>query len=34
MTFQDMFDVVLVNEDLSKSLSEAQALYNEFKKGF
>jgi guanylate kinase len=32
MTFQDKFDVVLVNEDLEKSLSEAQRLYNEFKK--
>ena len=32
MTFQDEFDVVLVNEDLSKSLAEAQQLYDEFKK--
>lgn len=32
MTFQDKFDVVLVNEDLEKSLMEAQRLYNEFKK--
>lgn len=31
MTFQDKFDVVLVNEDLNKSLQEAQRLYNEFK---
>jgi guanylate kinase len=32
MTFQDQFDVVLVNEELSKSLKEAQRLYDEFKK--
>jgi guanylate kinase len=32
MTFQDEFDVVLVNEDLNKSLAEAQRLYDEFKK--
>ncbi|HPW62714.1 MAG TPA: guanylate kinase [Cyclobacteriaceae bacterium] len=31
MTFQDKFDVVLVNEDLDKSLSEAQKLYDQFK---
>jgi len=31
MTFSDKFDVVLVNEDLSKSLAEAQRLYDEFK---
>lgn len=31
MTFQDKFDVVLVNEELQKSLSEAQYLYEEFK---
>jgi guanylate kinase len=31
MTFQDEFDVVLVNEDLKKSLAEAQRLYDEFK---
>ena len=31
MTFQDKFDVVLVNEDLQKSLDEAQRLYDEFK---
>lgn len=32
MTFHDKFDVVLVNEDLQKSLSEAQRLYDEFKR--
>ena len=31
MTFQDEFDVVLVNEDLDKSLAEAQRLYDNFK---
>lgn len=31
MSFQDQFDVVLVNEDLQKSLAEAQALYDNFK---
>jgi len=31
MTFQDKFDVVLVNEDLEKSLAEAQKLYDDFK---
>ncbi|MCI0751517.1 MAG: guanylate kinase [Flammeovirgaceae bacterium] len=31
MTFQDQFDVVLENDDLSKSLPEAQRLYNTFK---
>jgi guanylate kinase len=31
MSFQDKFDVVLVNEDLQISLQEAQRLYNEFK---
>jgi guanylate kinase len=31
MSFQDHFDVVLVNEDLKKSLAEAQRLYDEFK---
>jgi guanylate kinase len=31
MTFQDKFDIVLVNEDLSKSLREAQSLYDNFK---
>ena len=32
MTFQNKFDVVLINENLDKSLAEAQRLYNEFKK--
>ncbi len=32
MTFADKFDVVLVNENLEKSLAEAQRLYNDFKK--
>lgn len=32
MSFQDKFDEVLVNEDLEKSLAEAQRLYDEFKK--
>jgi guanylate kinase len=32
MSFQDQFDVVLVNENLSSSLAEAQRIYNEFKK--
>jgi guanylate kinase len=32
MTFQDEFDVVLVNENLKDSLEEAQYLYDEFKK--
>ena len=31
MSFQDQFDVVLVNENLDKSLAEAQRLYDEFK---
>jgi guanylate kinase len=31
MTFQDKFDVVLVNEELHKSLEEAQRLYENFK---
>jgi|SRR5690606_3054714 guanylate kinase len=31
MTFSDKFDVVLVNEDLSRSLAEAQKLYDDFK---
>ena len=31
MTFQDKFDVVLVNEDLGRSLKEAQKLYDDFK---
>lgn len=32
MSFQDKFDAVLLNEDLSKSVAEAQALYSQFKK--
>jgi guanylate kinase len=32
MTFQDKFDVVLVNNELSQSLAEAQKLYDDFKK--
>jgi len=32
MSFQNEFDVVLVNEDLNISLAEAQRLYDEFKK--
>lgn len=32
MTFQDQFDVVLVNEKLETSLAEAQRLYDDFKK--
>ncbi|MBI3219703.1 MAG: guanylate kinase [Bacteroidetes bacterium] len=32
MSFQDKFDVVLLNEHLSKSVAEAQALYDQFKK--
>jgi len=32
MTFQDKFDVVLVNEELNTSLAEAQRLYDDFKK--
>lgn len=31
MTFQDQFDVVLLNEDLEKSTAEAQQLYTQFK---
>ncbi|MBL0742129.1 guanylate kinase [Chryseolinea lacunae] len=31
MSFQDQFDVVLVNEDLDKSLAEAQKLYDNFR---
>lgn len=31
MSFQDKFDVVLVNEELEKSLAEAQRLYDNFK---
>ncbi|HPH45891.1 MAG TPA: guanylate kinase [Chryseolinea sp.] len=32
MSFQDKFDVIVVNENLEKSLAEAQQLYNDFKK--
>ncbi|MDH4090148.1 MAG: guanylate kinase [Cyclobacteriaceae bacterium] len=32
MSFQNKFDVVLVNENLEKSLAEAQRLYQTFKK--
>ncbi len=32
MSFQDKFDVVLLNEDLPTSLAEAQRLYDDFKK--
>lgn len=32
MSFQDQFDIVLVNENLQKSLAEAQQLYDAFKK--
>jgi guanylate kinase len=32
MSFQDQFDVVLVNENLDRSLAEAQRLYDEFQK--
>ena len=31
MSFQKDFDVVLLNENLEKSLAEAQRLYDEFK---
>ncbi len=31
LSFQDKFDVVLINEDLDKSLREAQSLYDNFK---
>jgi guanylate kinase len=31
MSFQDKFDVVLVNEDLSTSLAEAQQFYEKFR---
>jgi len=31
MSFQDKFDVVLVNEELKRSLTEAQQLYDDFK---
>lgn len=32
MSFQDKFDVALLNEDLTTSVKEAQALYDQFKK--
>lgn len=32
MSFQDKFDKVLVNEDLNRSLDEAQQLYDDFRK--
>lgn len=32
MSFQNEFDIVLVNEHLDESLAEAQKLYNEFKR--
>lgn len=31
MSFQDQFDIVLINEDLTRSLAEAQHLYDQFK---
>jgi guanylate kinase len=31
MTFQDKFDVVLVNENLNRTLAEAQKIYDQFK---
>jgi len=31
MAFQDHFDVVLVNEDLGRSIAQAQKLYDDFK---
>jgi guanylate kinase len=31
MSFQDQFDIVLINENLEKSLAEAQKLYDTFK---
>jgi len=31
MSFQDKFDVVLLNENLEDSLKEAQKLYDSFK---
>jgi guanylate kinase len=31
MTFRDKFDKILLNEDLDRSLKEAQQLYDEFK---
>lgn len=32
MSFENKFDVVLVNQDLEKSLTRAQQLYDDFKK--
>lgn len=32
LTFEDKFDIVLVNEVLDRSLAEAQRLYDEFKR--
>jgi guanylate kinase len=32
MSFQDQFDIVLVNDTLKRSLAEAQQLYDDFKK--
>jgi guanylate kinase len=32
MTFEDKFDVILLNDDLDNSKKKAQALYDEFKK--
>jgi len=32
MSFQDKFDVVLLNENLEQSLAEAQRLYDDFKR--
>ena len=31
MSFQNKFDVIVINENLEKSLAEAQQLYNDFK---
>jgi guanylate kinase len=31
MSFQDEFDIVLINEHLDRSLAEAQKLYDDFK---
>lgn len=32
MSFQDQFDIILINEDLKTSLAEAQKLYDDFKR--
>lgn len=32
MTFQDQFDVVLINENLEQSFTQAQQLYDEFRR--